>query len=42
MSLSSAPSLFFALVVLVVATLLLGIFPGSFLDAAKGTVAGFI
>ena len=42
MSFSSAPSLFFALVVLVVATLLLGIFPGSFLDAAKGTVASFI
>ncbi len=42
MSLSSAPSLFFAMVVLVVGTLLLGIFPGSFLDAAKGTVAGFI
>ena len=42
MSLSNAPSLFFAMVVLVVGTLLLGIFPGSFLDAAKGTVAGFI
>ncbi len=42
MRFSSAPSLFFAMVVLVVATLLLGLFPGSFLDAAKGTVAGFI
>ncbi len=41
-TLSKAPSLLFALVVLVVATLLLGLFPGSFLEAAKGTVAGFI
>ena len=41
-TLSKAPSLLFALVVLVAATLLLGLFPGSFLEAAKGTVAGFI
>ena len=38
----SAVSLFFALAVLVVATLLPGIFPGIFLDAAKGAAAGFI
>ncbi len=38
---SNAPSLLFALVALVVATLLLGLFPGSFLDAAQGTVASF-
>ena len=42
MRFASAPSLLVALVVLVAATLLLGIFPGSFLDAAKGAVAGFI
>ena len=41
-TLSKAPSLLFALLVLVAATLLLGLFPGSFLEAAKGTVAGFI
>lgn len=40
--LSKAPSLFFALVLLVAATLLLGLFPGSFLEAAQGTVAGFL
>lgn len=39
---SKAPSLLFALALLAAATLLLGLFPGGFLDAAKGTVAGFI
>ncbi|MFQ5693879.1 MAG: NADH-quinone oxidoreductase subunit N, partial [Nitrospinota bacterium] len=39
---SKAPSLFFALVVLVVVTLLLGVFPGSFIEAARGSAAGLI
>jgi NADH-quinone oxidoreductase subunit N len=39
---SKAPSLFAALVVLVLATLFLGIFPGGFIEAAKGSISGFI
>ncbi|MFP6870760.1 MAG: NADH-quinone oxidoreductase subunit N [Nitrospinota bacterium] len=39
---STAPSVFLALVFLALATLYLGLFPGSFIDAARGSVAGFI
>lgn len=39
---SKAPSLFFALIILVAGTLLLGIFPSSFLEAARGAVSGII
>lgn len=39
---SLAPSLYVALAVLVLATLYLGLFPGGFIEAAKGSVAGFI
>ena len=39
---SKAPSLFAVLVVLVLATLFLGIFPGGFIEAARGSLAGFI
>ncbi len=39
---SKAPSLFFVLVVLAVATLLLGVFPGGFIEAARGSVTGIL
>ncbi|MEE9276405.1 MAG: NADH-quinone oxidoreductase subunit N [bacterium] len=39
---SNAPSLFIALLVLTLATLLLGLFPGTFLAAARGSVSGII
>ncbi len=39
---SKAPSLLAVLVVLVVATLFLGIFPGGFIEAARASIAGFI
>ena len=39
---SNAPSLFLALVVLVLATIYLGLFPGDFIGAARNSVAGFI
>ena len=39
---SKAPSLLAVLVVLVLATLFLGIFPGGFIEAARASIAGFI
>ncbi|MDA1000368.1 MAG: NADH-quinone oxidoreductase subunit N [bacterium] len=39
---SNAPSLFFTLVILVVATLLFGLFPGGILEAAKDSVSGIL
>ncbi len=39
---SKAPSIFVALVVLVIATIYLGLFPGSIITAAKSSVAGLL
>ncbi|MEK6709302.1 MAG: NADH-quinone oxidoreductase subunit N [Nitrospinota bacterium] len=39
---SKAPSLFLALVILVFFTLLLGVFPGGVIEAAKGSVQGLL
>ncbi|MBI2179146.1 MAG: hypothetical protein HYU38_12635, partial [Candidatus Tectomicrobia bacterium] len=39
---SKAPSLFLALVLLLFFTLLLGVFPGGFIEAARGSVQGLL